>query len=166
MTEMAAEGRGVSGPVELEEAALKAWAAEVGRAASRRGRFVCLYGPLGAGKSTFVRAACRAAGVEGSIPSPTFTLVNRHRTATGATIWHADLYRLDSPDLLLDVGWPGLLDGDGTVFVEWAERAGDWLPADRWEVRLRFTGTPDRRRVEIRSLGECELPPEPQVEPC
>ncbi len=159
-------GRAISGPVDLDESSLEAWAAEVGRAAIRTGRFVCLSGPLGAGKSTFVRAACRAAGVEGPIPSPTFTLVNRHRTTSGDEIWHADLYRLESPELLVDVGWPELVDSDTAVFVEWAERAEDWLPADRWEVRLDFAERPDQRRVEIRHSGECEPPPAPRVDSC
>ncbi|MCL7928096.1 MAG: tRNA (adenosine(37)-N6)-threonylcarbamoyltransferase complex ATPase subunit type 1 TsaE [marine benthic group bacterium] len=154
------------GPVDLDESALESWAAEVGRAAIRAGRFVCLSGPLGAGKSTFVRAACRAAGVEGAIPSPTFTLVNRHRTTSGEIIWHADLYRLESPELLVDVGWPELVDSDAAVFVEWAERAEDWLPADRWEVRLDFADRPNERRVEIRASGAGEPPPAPTVDPC
>jgi tRNA threonylcarbamoyladenosine biosynthesis protein TsaE len=156
----------ICGPVELDEASLEAWAAEVGRAAVRSNRFVGLYGPLGAGKSTFVRAACRAAGIEGAIPSPTFTLVNRHQTNSGEVIWHADLYRLDSPGLLVDVGWPELLESNAPVFVEWAERAEDWLPPDRWEVRLNFTDHQDRRRVEVRSVGACGEPPAPTVDPC
>ncbi len=162
----ALRGPAISGPADLDQAALEAWAARVGRAAVSTGRFVCLYGPLGAGKSTFVRAACRAAGVEGAIPSPTFTLVNRHRTLSGETIWHADLYRLESPELLVDLGWPELVDSDDAVFVEWAERAADWLPADRWEVRLTFADRPDRRRVEVRSLGGSAEPPEPRIDPC
>jgi tRNA threonylcarbamoyladenosine biosynthesis protein TsaE len=157
---------GVIGPAELEEEPLQAWAAEVGRAAVEAGLFVCLHGPLGAGKSTFVRAACRGAGVEGAIPSPTFTLVNRHTTVEGRRIWHADLYRLDSPDLLVDVGWPELVEGGETVFVEWAERAGGWLPSDRWEVVLSFGARSESRIVEIRSIGSAPEPPGLESGPC
>ena len=151
---------------ELAQPALEAWAAELGRAAVAREAFVCLYGPLGAGKSTVVRAACRGAGVEGPIPSPTFTLVNRHTTASGRPAWHADLYRLESPALLVDAGWPELLEGEGAVFVEWADRAGDWLPPDRWEVELSFTDRPDVRAVTVRSVGDVETPPVPVEDPC
>ena len=160
------EKAAMRGPVELDEAALEAWAGEVGRAAVRAGRFVCLLGPMGAGKSTFVRAACRAAGVEGAIPSPTFTLVNRHQTASGRIVWHADLYRLESAELLVDVGWPEFVDGDQTVFVEWAERAEGWLPPVRWEVRLSFADRPGMRGIEISSRGGCEAPPGPPAVPC
>lgn len=157
---------GVVGPVEVDERALKSWAAEVGRASVEGGLFVCLHGPLGAGKSTFVRAACRGAGVRVPILSPTFTLVNRHATSRGRSIWHADLYRLDAPDLLVDVGWPELVDSGDAVFVEWAERAGGWLPADRWEVRLSFGSRPELRIVEIVSIGAAPRAPGPESVPC
>ena len=157
---------GVVGPVEVDESALRSWAAEVGRASVHGGLFVCLHGPLGAGKSTFVRAACRGAGARGPIPSPTFTLVNRHATSRGRSIWHADLYRLDAPDLLVDVGWPELVDSGDPVFVEWAERAEGWLPPDRWEVRLSFGSQPALRIVEIVSIGSAPRAPGPESVPC
>jgi tRNA threonylcarbamoyladenosine biosynthesis protein TsaE len=171
MTEpRASESPGTVAAVELEESGLASWAAEVGREAVAQGLFVCLHGPLGAGKSTFVRSACRGAGVVGSIPSPTFTLLNRYSVASsGRAIWHADLYRLDSPELLVDVGWPDLVEGGEAVFVEWAERAGDWLPHDRWEVTLSFVGRPDARLAEIRAVGSAPPPPLPagtETSPC
>lgn len=151
---------------EIDEPALEAWAAGLGRLAAAAGVFVCLTGPLGAGKSTLVRAACRGAGVRGAVPSPTFTLMIRHETGDGRAIWHADLYRLDDPKLLVDAGWPALLEGGEAVFVEWAERAADWLPPDRWEIRLAFTARPDRRRVEARSVGAPPPIPSPAEAPC
>ena len=157
---------GGAGPLELDETALESWAAEVGRAAVEGGVFVCLHGPLGAGKSTFVRAACRGAGIRGPIPSPTFTLINRHVTARGLNIWHAALYRLDAPELLVDVGWPELVDSGDAVFVEWAERAGGWLPPDRWEVRLSFGARHDLRIAEIVPIGSVPRPPGPERVSC
>lgn len=153
-------------PRVLDQQALERWGAELGRAAIEGCVFVCLYGPLGAGKSTVVRAACRGAGVTGPIPSPTFTLLNRHETPAGHPVWHADLYRLNEPGLLVNAGWPELLEADGAVFVEWAERAAEWLPADRWDVELEFTDQPATRRVSIRSMGAAPLPPFPPVVPC
>jgi tRNA threonylcarbamoyladenosine biosynthesis protein TsaE len=151
---------------ELDEPSLQSWGGELGRAAIEADSFVCLYGPLGAGKSTVVRAACRGVGVAGAIPSPTFTLLIRHETPDGRSVWHADLYRLDSPGLLVDAGWPELLEAEGPVFVEWAERAASWLPADRWDVELEFTMQPETRRVSIRAVGEAPPPPWPPEEPC
>ena len=153
-------------PRELDQQSLECWGAELGCAAVEGRVFVCLYGPLGAGKSTVVRAACRGAGVTGPIPSPTFTLLNRHETPAGQPVWHADLYRLDQPELLVDAGWPELLEAEGAVFVEWAERAAEWLPADRWDVALEFTEQPATRRVSIRSIGAAPPPPGLPDVPC
>jgi tRNA threonylcarbamoyl adenosine modification protein YjeE len=100
------------------------------------------------------------------VPSPTFTLVNRHETPAGQTVWHADLYRLDHPELLVDAGWPELLEADGAVFVEWAERAAKWLPADRWDVSLEFTAQPATRGVTVRSVGAAPPLPELPGVPC
>ena len=147
--------------VSLREAELRAWGAELGLAASDGGVFVALYGELGAGKSTLIRAACRALGVEGHVPSPTFTLVNVHSGLTGP-IRHADLYRLEPPvdrRTLVDAGWLELLESDGPVFVEWADRAAECLPPDRWDVELRHTGDAERRELFARRRGGSpELP--------
>lgn len=155
-----------AGPVDLDQPSLERWGALLGRAAVESEAFVCLSGPLGAGKSTLVRAACRGAGIEGAVPSPTFTILNRHQTSDDLRIWHADLYRLESPDLLVDAGWPELLEAEGAVFVEWAERAGEWLPSARWEVSLEFADRPDTRRVSIRSVGAVSMPPVPGEDTC
>lgn len=149
--------------VALAEPALRAWGERLGRAAGRDEVFVALYGELGAGKSTLVRAACRGLGVEGAVPSPTFTLVNLHR-GEAESIRHVDLYRLEPPvarRTLIDLGWPEVLEAEGPVFVEWADRAGDWLPADRWDVRLRHVGAPDEREVSIERRGDAPEPPWP-----
>lgn len=153
--------------VAMREPELCAWGEVLGRAASAAGVFVALYGELGAGKSTLVRAACHAIGVEGPVPSPTFTLVNVHEAPSGP-IYHADLYRLDPPvtfRTLVDAGWPDLLEVDGPVFVEWAERAGDWLPQDRWDVYLRRAADPSVRDAAIAGRGAAPPPPGPATPP-
>lgn len=149
--------------VPVTESELRAWGSELGRSAQADAVFVALYGELGAGKSTLVRAACRSLGVAGQVPSPTFTLVNLHE-GDQALIHHVDLYRLEPPvdsRTLIDAGWPDVLDADGPVFVEWADRAGDWLPPDRWDVRLRRVSDPRLREVCIELRGAAPPPPLP-----
>ncbi len=151
------------GYVPLSEPELRQWGADLGRAAQVDAVFVALYGELGAGKSTLVRAACRALGVTGHVPSPTFTLVNLHEGEGGA-IHHVDLYRLEppvEPRTLIDAGWPEVLEADGPVFVEWADRAGDWLPPDRWDVRLRRATDPEVREASIEERGAAPPAPRP-----
>lgn len=143
----------------LDEQELEAWAARLGRAAVRSSVFVALYGTLGSGKSTVVRAACRGAGVEGAIPSPTFTLVNRYRLPGGDFVYHVDLYRIEAETEVWELGWQDLLAGSGPVFVEWADRAAALLPADRWDVYLEFADRADRRRVSAHRRGAAPLPP-------
>lgn len=147
---------------ELTEPALEQWGRRLGRTAMQERLFVALFGPLGAGKTTLVRAACRGAGVAEPVLSPTFTLVRRYSAPSGP-VYHADLYRVSGPEDLPDLGWEDLLAADGPVFVEWADRARGWLPEDRWEVHLEMGGRPDTRRVDCRSWGEAcpPCPPTP-----
>jgi tRNA threonylcarbamoyladenosine biosynthesis protein TsaE len=112
------------------------------------GDVVLVEGELGAGKTTFVRGACRALGVEGPITSPTFALANRYRGAGGLVVSHLDLYRLhgldgEDPDLLGDYLGP-----DRLVFVEWSRGDAAGLGTVRMRVTLHHLGG-DRRRIEV-----------------
>jgi tRNA threonylcarbamoyladenosine biosynthesis protein TsaE len=97
------------------------------------GDVVGVAGDLGAGKTTFVRGACRALGVEAPVTSPTFTI--GHRYSGRVPVAHLDLYRLDG---IGAEGWGDLEPYfDGTIcFVEWPERGGRWLPPLRASVSL------------------------------
>ena len=114
---------------------------------------VALEGGLGAGKTTLARAILRAAAaVPGLVvPSPTFTLVEVYDTPKGA-FWHFDLYRLDSPEQVFELGWEEAR-ADGIALVEWADRLGPLLPADRLTVTLTAEGS--GRRVQLE--GEARL---------
>ncbi|MBQ9469480.1 MAG: tRNA (adenosine(37)-N6)-threonylcarbamoyltransferase complex ATPase subunit type 1 TsaE, partial [Bacteroidales bacterium] len=68
-------------------------------------RTVCLYGPMGAGKTTLIRALCAALGVGDVVTSPTFALVNEYRRPSGAPIFHFDFYRVGSPHEVFDMGY-------------------------------------------------------------
>lgn len=143
----------------VSEAELRCWAADLGREAVRYGAFVALFGALGSGKSTLVRAACRSAGVVGPIPSPTFTLVNRYRLPNGGFVHHVDLYRIESEEEVWELGWQELVALSGPVFVEWADRAAALLPEDRWDIHLAFAERSDRRTISAHARGD--TPPLP-----
>jgi tRNA threonylcarbamoyladenosine biosynthesis protein TsaE len=122
----------------------------LGAALARRlehGDLVALQGGLGAGKTTLARAVLRAASGDPGlvVPSPTFTLVEIYDTPQGA-FWHFDLYRLETPEQVLELGWEEAR-ADGVALVEWAERLGPLLPADRLAVSLALDGA--GRRAEI-----------------
>ncbi|MGH7359870.1 MAG: tRNA (adenosine(37)-N6)-threonylcarbamoyltransferase complex ATPase subunit type 1 TsaE, partial [Candidatus Rokuibacteriota bacterium] len=93
----------------------------------RPGDALALTGELGAGKTTFVHGLARALGYEGPVASPTFTLVREYRTP-GLTILHADVYRLDRVQEVVDLGLQELLDDDGVLLVEWGDAVEALLP--------------------------------------
>ncbi len=98
------------------------------------GQSVALKGELGAGKTTLARAVLRALGVTEHVPSPTFTLLQSYETQKG-TVYHFDLYRVQDPRELDELGFDEALD-QGIVLVEWPERAEGRLPADILNVAL------------------------------
>ncbi len=114
----------------------------------RPGDVVLVSGEVGAGKTTLIRGACLALGVDGPVTSPTFTIGRRYR-GSRIPVSHLDLYRLES----LDDEDPGLLDDylgpDSIAFIEWSEPAERDLQGGRvMRVGLRHAGG-DRREVEI-----------------
>lgn len=135
-----ADPSGDSGPQSLtlavaDEAGLEPLARRL-LATLPRPAFVALHGDLGAGKTTLVKAVAAAAGIDPSdVVSPTFGLVHEHPTPAGVLL-HADLYRLTGPDDLGELGWHDAVARAAWVFVEWPERAGDALPADRLDVTI------------------------------
>ena len=142
------------------EAETMALGAALARAGLRRGA-VYLAGELGTGKTTLVRGFLRAAGVNGTIRSPTFTLVEEYRIGA-MTVNHYDLYRLSDPEELEFLGLRDHLAGDSLCFFEWPERGADLLPEPRLEIRLEHAaGGPqaDIRRVRCTGseLGAREL---------
>lgn len=108
-----------------------------------------LSGELGAGKSTFARAMIRAAGHQGAIPSPTYTLVEPYKVARG-NIYHVDLYRVSDEEELRYLGWNEM--DDGFRLVEWPGRAPGLRDEADLALALAYDG--DCRVAELTSLSE------------
>jgi tRNA threonylcarbamoyladenosine biosynthesis protein TsaE len=127
--------------------------ARLGRAL-RPGDLVALVGDLGAGKTQFVRGACRGARVPaGEVSSPSFAIVATY--GGRIPIHHADLYRIGDVDELYATGFFDLVGGAGATLVEWADRVPGALPEERLTVTLRHDDRrPDVRRIELLGVGE------------
>jgi tRNA threonylcarbamoyladenosine biosynthesis protein TsaE len=108
-------------------------------AALRPGEAVCLTGPLGAGKSTLARGLVRAlTKPDEDVPSPTFTLVQFY-DGLHFPIAHFDLYRLERAEEAYEIGLDEALE-DGAAVIEWPERLGGRLPADRLDIDIAMIG--------------------------
>ena len=110
----------------------------------RKADAILLEGPLGAGKTAFARAFLRAAAGDPAleVPSPTFTLVQSYATHAGV-VHHFDLWRLDGPAALHELGWDEARDD--IVLVEWPDRLGPLRPDDALTVALQPAGGDGRR---------------------
>lgn len=104
------------------------------------------YGPMGAGKTTFISELARALGVTDDLASsPSFSIVNEYRSDTTAElIYHFDLYRLEDLEEVIEIGIEDYFDSGALCLIEWPERADDILPSDT--VRVDIAETPEGSR--------------------
>jgi tRNA threonylcarbamoyl adenosine modification protein YjeE len=128
------------------EAELRAFAAALARRLAP-GDVVALSGPLGAGKTTFVRAIVETLHGADETTSPTFTF--RHRYPGSPPIDHIDLYRIEDPRECAELGLEEAFDGASIVLVEWWRNAPGLLPQRRYDVSIDGVGD-GPRRVELR----------------
>lgn len=102
------------------------------------GAVIALFGEMGAGKTHFTKGLVHGLGGNpDEVSSPTFTLVHEYREGR-VPVFHFDLYRLESPSELLQIGWDDYLDGGGIVVVEWPERFPSLLPGGAVTVRFQM----------------------------
>jgi tRNA threonylcarbamoyladenosine biosynthesis protein TsaE len=109
-------------------------------------KLVAFHAPMGAGKTTFTTAVCRALGVEAdAVSSPTFSIVNEYRTKDGESIFHFDFYRINKVAEALDIGFYDYIDSGYLCLMEWPENIEDIIPDET--VRVRISVDPDGSRM-------------------
>ena len=107
---------------------------------------IAFYAPMGAGKTTFITAVCKALGVEeDAISSPTFAIVNEYRGRGGRPIFHFDFYRIEQPAEALDIGLYDYLDSGELCLMEWPENVEALLPEETLQVHIEVA--PDGSRT-------------------
>ena len=130
----------------------------------RPGDTVLLGGDLGAGKTTFTQGLAAGLGVSGPVTSPTFVLLHSYRTRAGWDLLHADVWRLEQLQEVIDLAIPELLEEGAAAVVEWGEMAAPALAPDYLHVAIDFApgdpgpdgaanGANGTRRVVFTALG-------------
>lgn len=129
----------------------------------RPGDTVLLGGDLGAGKTTFTKGMARALGVSGTVTSPTFVLMHTYRTAAGWDLLHADVWRLEQLQEVIELAIPELLEEGAAAVIEWGELAAPALAPDYLYVGISFEteeGGPAAGADDVapdRAVGESSL---------
>lgn len=121
-------------------------------AALKGGELICLIGPLGSGKTTFVQGLARGAGLRARVTSPTFVLAKVYK-GRRLTLHHLDLYRV-APGQTAEIGIEDCLsDPKAACAVEWPESGARHYPGDRLEVRFEHGRGPQERRLSFKAAG-------------
>lgn len=111
-------------------------------------RVIAFHGEMGAGKTTFIHSVCEYLGVADIVSSPTFSIINEYRTASGEPIFHLDLYRIDDEAEAINAGVEDCLHSGHYCMVEWPEKAPGIFPGKTLHVYLQTTGT-NARKLQI-----------------
>lgn len=136
-----------------DEAACAVFAAKLAAAPTLfPSSFIALEGPLGAGKTTFVRHLLRALGVGGRIKSPTYAVLEPY-TVDGQALSHFDFYRFDDAREWDDAGFRDVFAAPGVKLVEWPDKAAAVLPVPDWSVRIEPDDN-ETRRVRVAALSD------------
>lgn len=116
---------------------------------AKNGDIYCLHGDLGAGKTSFSRAFIQSlTGNTTEVPSPTFTLVQTYDTERFG-IWHFDLYRLEDPEEIYELGWEEALSNN-VLLIEWPEKGGSLIPNTAKHIYITINDNQTRTiRIEV-----------------
>lgn len=113
----------------------EAFAAELAEKAEP-GTVICLDGDLGTGKTVFARGFARGLGITEPVVSPTFTILHGYEGGR-LPMWHFDVYRIEDPEEMYEIGYEDCFFGDGVSLVEWASQIGELIPKDAVHVTIR-----------------------------
>ncbi len=100
-------------------------------------RIFVFYGNLGAGKTTFIKRFCDILGVQDTVQSPTFAIINEYNSPKYGPVYHMDFYRIEKPEEAFDIGLEEYLDSGNYCFIEWPEKIESLMPADIVNIRIR-----------------------------
>ncbi|SHF41691.1 tRNA threonylcarbamoyladenosine biosynthesis protein TsaE [Mariniphaga anaerophila] len=107
-------------------------------------RVFAFYGKMGAGKTTFIQAICKALGTSDNVTSPTFALINEYETQNGSSLFHFDFYRIKDIEEAFDMGYEDYFYSNNYCLIEWPEKVEALLPQKYVEVKIDVQENGDR----------------------
>ena len=110
------------------------------------GQIICLDGDLGAGKTVFTKGFAAGLGITEVVSSPTFTIIHEH-SGGRLPLYHFDVYRIEDPDEMYEVGFEELFYGGGVCLIEWACLIADLIPADAVHITILRDAEDENKRV-------------------
>lgn len=116
-----------------------------------QGAIIGFIGDLGSGKTTMIKGVAQGLGVKDLVRSPSFVIITEYQGRL--PVYHIDLYRIEKINEIREIGLEQYLYGRGVSLVEWAERAGDFLPTETIKVQLEITGE-NHRLITISNLSQ------------
>nr|WP_321453492.1 tRNA (adenosine(37)-N6)-threonylcarbamoyltransferase complex ATPase subunit type 1 TsaE [uncultured Carboxylicivirga sp.] len=99
-------------------------------------KVVAFYGEMGVGKTTFIKALCRALNIEDTVNSPSFAIVNEYHNANDEIVYHFDFYRLKEEEEAYDMGYEDYLYSGNYCMIEWPEKIASLLPPGRLDLHI------------------------------
>lgn len=99
-------------------------------------RVIAFYGAMGAGKTTFIKALCKALAMEDTVNSPSFAIVNEYHNANEDIVYHFDFYRLKDEEEAYDMGYEDYLYSGNYCMIEWPEKISSLLPPGHLELHI------------------------------
>ena len=117
------------------------------------GDVIALVGDLGSGKTRFVQGVCKGLGVQEHVASPTFTILNEYHV-NSLNIYHFDFYRVRSVREIIEIGFEEYINSDGICLIEWADKAQELLPPQRYDVHMSLGADECSRLIIIEEIAE------------
>lgn len=103
---------------------------------AKKGQVICLNGDLGVGKTLFSQGFAKGLEIEESVNSPTFTIVQQYEEGR-MPLYHLDVYRIEDPEEMEEIGFADMIYGEGVCLIEWANRISDMLPEHFMQVTIK-----------------------------
>ena len=107
-------------------------------------RILAIIGKMGAGKTTLIKSFCDVLGVQETVSSPTFSLVNEYTDAAGGSVFHFDFYRIQKLEEVYDIGYEEYFYSGNYCFIEWPEMISNLLPENHMKIHIEVNEKEER----------------------